>query len=110
MAFRTHVANHIDTGDGADCQKVFPSQQTSVRIVTYNGDAVRTGWLLGVFSDTISVIIIGTMRRHLILPPHYLSIQIHEYQLYLDKYSANARRMTCGEASSGLRRRGQDRP
>lgn len=108
MAFRSDAAHHVDSGDGNSGQEILQTQQTSVRIVTADGDAVRTGRLSCIFA--YSVFIVGTRRRHRVLPPHCLSIPIREYPLYLDRYSEDDRRMTCAEASSALRRHGQDRP
>ena len=55
MAFPSDAASHVDSGDGSSCKEILQTQQTSVRFVAADSDAVRTGWLLGIFSDTISV-------------------------------------------------------
>ena len=55
MAVHTHATYHVDPSNGSSCEEILQTQQTSVRIVAVNSDAVRTGWMLCILSDTIFV-------------------------------------------------------
>ena len=55
MDLPADAAHHVDSGDGSSCEEILQTQQTSVRIVAVNSDAVRTGWMLCILSDTIFV-------------------------------------------------------
>ena len=55
MAFRAYAPDNVDSCDGYCREEILQTQQTSVRIVTVDGDAVRTGRMFGVFADTIPV-------------------------------------------------------
>ena len=97
MGLFTHATRHVDSCDGRRCQEILQTQQTSVRIVTFDGDAVRTGWVFGVFAYTIPIV--GKVPLHRGLPLRCRRVPTHGFPLYLDRYSADARRTTCGEAS-----------
>ena len=112
MAFRAYTAYHLDSGDGRHHQEILSSQQADICAFTSVGSTLRAYRMPDFLasSETETAIIIGTTPRLQEWPPRCLSTPRHGFQPFPDKYSINARRTTCAEASSAPRRRGRDLP